>query len=162
MTGNTLAVFTAMNNEPPASNFATLDVRNNHVVLDFDDTTAEYAVFRGILPRHYAGGGITVYVHYSATSAITGTAGWTVEFERIGDGAQDIDSDGFATAQTITAVTVPGTSGHVDIVNVAITDGANIDSIAVGEQFRLRIKRDVASDTAVGDLELSAVELKET
>ena len=162
MTGNTLAVFTALNNEPPASNFATLDVRNNHVVLDFDDTTAEYAIFRGILPRHYSGGGITVYVHYSATSAITGTAGWTVEFERIGDGSQDIDSDGFATAQTITAATVPSTSGHVDILNVAITDGANIDSIAVGESFRIRIKRDVTNDTAAGDLELMAIELKET
>jgi hypothetical protein len=160
--GNTLAVFTALNNEPPASNFATLDVRNNHVILDFDDTTAEYAVFRGVLPRHYASGGITVYLHWAATSAVTGTGGWTVEFERIGDGSQDIDADGFATAQTVTAVSVPATSGNVKITNVAITDGANIDSIAVGESFRLRIKRDVATDTAVGDLELAAVELKET
>lgn len=160
--GNTLCTFFPTDNEPPSSNYATLDTRNGHPVLDFDTTTGEAAIFTGILPRHYAGGGITVYIHYAMTSATSGTCGWTVEFERIGDGSQDIDSDGFAGAQTVTAVTVPGISGNVDIVNVAVTDGANIDSIAVGEAFRIRIKRDVANDTAAGDAELVAVELKET
>lgn len=160
--GDTLITFGALHNEPPSSNYATLDLRNGHVVLDFDTTTQEAAIFTGILPRHYGGGGITVYIHYAMTSATSGTCGWDVAFERMGNGSQDIDSDGFATAQTVTAVTVDGTSGNVDIVNVAITDGANIDSIAAGESFRLRIRRDVANDTAAGDAELIAVELKET
>ena len=160
--GNTLLIWTPLDNEAPTANFATLDTRNAHPVLDFDDTTGETAIFFGILPRSYAGGGITVYVHHAATSAITGTIGWLIAFERIGDGQQDIDSDGFAANQTITAATVPGTSGNVDIVNVAVTDGANMDSIAVGEGFRLRVTRDVANDNAVGDAELVCVELKET
>ena len=160
--GNTLVVFTPQQNEPPATDYATLDGRNGHLVLDFDDTTAEAAIFKAVLPRHYAGGGITVYVHWAATSATTGTGGWDVAFERIGSAQQDIDSDGFATAQTVTAATVPGTSGHVAITNVAVTDGANMDSIAAGEAFRLRVRRDVANDTAAGDLELLAVELKES
>lgn len=130
--------------------------------MDFDTTTGETAFFSAVLPRNYASGGITVYVHYAATSATSGTIGWLIAFERIGDGSQDIDADGFASDQTITAVTVPATSGNVDIVNVAITDGANIDSIAVGEGFRLRITRDVANDTATDDAELVAIELKET
>jgi hypothetical protein len=50
----------------------------------------------------------------------------------------------------------------VDITNVAVTDGANIDSIAVGESFRIRVRRDVANDDAAGDAELVAVELRET
>ena len=161
-TGNTLCVFLPMGYEPPSSNYATLDTRNGHPVLDFDTTTQETAIWTGVLPRHYAGGGITVYIHWAATSATTGTIGWDVSFERIGDGSQDIDADGFATAQTVTAATVPGTSGNVDITNVAITDGANIDSIAVGEAFRIRVRRDVANDSASGDAELVAVELKET
>lgn len=160
--GNTLLIFRAQDQEPPSSNFATFDTRNSHPVLDFDDTTQEAAIFTGILPRHYAGGGITFYLHWAATSATSGTGGWDVSVESIGNGSQDIDSDGFATAQTVTAATVPGTSGHVSITNVAITDGANIDSIAVGEAFRVRVRRDVANDTATGDLELLAVELKET
>jgi hypothetical protein len=160
--GDTLGWLTPLSNEPPAANFATLDVRNNHPVLDFDDTTQEVAVFTLVLPRAYAGGGITVYIHWAATSAITGTVGWDIAFERIGDAQQDLDADGFATAQTVTAATVPGTSGNTKITNVAITNGANIDSIAVGETYRVRVRRDVASDTAVGDAELLAAELKET
>lgn len=161
--GNTLAIFTPQQNEPPSSNPATLDLRNGHLVLDFDASTQEVAIFKGIMPRHYAGGGITVYVHASLASATSGTLGWDVTFERVSDSQQDIDSDGFATAQTITAATVPGTSGHVSILNVAITAGATgTDSIAAGEGFRLRIRRDVANDTATGDAELWAVEVKET
>lgn len=160
--GNTICVFLPLQNEPPPSNYAQLNFRNAHPVLDFDDTTQEAAVFSGILPRHYAGGGITVYLHWVASSAITGTVGWDVAFERIGAAQQDIDADGFATAQTVTAATVDGTSGNVTITNVAVTNGANMDSIAVGEAFRLRIRRDVANDNAVGDAELVGVELKET
>lgn len=163
--GQTLIVWLASDFEALSpTNTPGLTVRNNHQVLGFDTAPAgvEYAYFKGILPRNYAGGGITVYVHYAMASATTGTCGWLVAFERIGDGSQDIDADGFAGNQTITAVTVPGTSGNVDIVNVAVTDGANIDSIAVGEVFRLRITRDTASDTAAGDGQLVAIELKET
>src|SRR3990167_1149958 len=159
--GNTLCVFTPHDNEPPSSNNARFDTRNGHLILLFDPTTAQVAIFTGILPRHYAGGGVTVYAHWSATSAVTGTIGWTIEIERVGT-ALDVDADSFASAQTITAATVSGTAGILIITNVAITDGANMDSLAVGEIFRLRITRDVANDDAAGDAELHAIEIKET
>jgi hypothetical protein len=160
--GNTLFTFFPADNEPPSSNYATFDTRNGHPVLDFDDTTGEDAIFTGLLPRSYAGGGITVYVHAMATSATSGTMGWTVAFERMSDATTDLDSPSFASAQTITAATVPGTSGVVLVLNVAVSNGANMDSIAVGEAFRLKVTRDVANDTATGDIELLAVEGKET
>lgn len=160
--GNTLCVFTALDGEPPASNYATNDTRNNHPTLDFDDTTEESIYFSGIMPRHYAGGGITVYIHAALTSATTGTLGWLVALERLSDAATDIDADSFASDQTITASTVPATSGVILVLNVAITNGANMDSVAAGEAFRVRIKRDVTNDTATGDAELIAVEIKET
>ena len=76
--------------------------------------------------------------------------------------AQDIDSDGFATAKTITAATVPGTSGIINVSNVTLTAGAtDTDSVAAGEAFRIRLRRDVANDTATGDAEFYAMELKE-
>lgn len=158
--GNTLAVFLPSDNEPPATNYATVNVSATalHPQLDFDSTTAEAAIFSGIMPRHYAGGGITVYVTW-AIAAITGTVGWTVEFERSNTA---INADSFASAQTITAATVSGTTLVPSVTNVAVTDGANIDSLAVGELFRIRIKRDVANDTAAGDAFLLGVELKET
>lgn len=160
--GTTLVTWRPQDNEPPATNYATIDTRNGHPVLNFDTTTQESAVFTAVLPRAYGAGGITAYVHWAAASATTGTIGWDVAFERIGAAQQDIDSDGFATAQTITAATVDATSGNVAITNVAVTNGANIDSVAVGETFRVRVRRDVANDTATGDAQLLAVELKET
>jgi hypothetical protein len=160
--GNTLLIFTSQATEPPATNSATPDTRNSHPVLDFDASTNESAVFSAIMPRHYGGGGVTVYLHVAASSATTGDWDFDVAFERIGDSQQDIDSDGFATAQSVDNTTVPGTSGHVDIISVAFTDGAQMDSVAVGEGFRLKVTRDAASDTATGDAELRFVELKET
>jgi hypothetical protein len=161
--GNTLCTFTAQNNEPPSSNYATLDQRNGHLVLDFDATTQEAAIFKGVMPQHYSDAtGITVYIAASLTSAVSGTLGWDVSIERVGAAVQDIDSDGFATAQTVTAVTVPGTSGHLLVLSVAITKGANMDSVVAGDQFRIRIRRDVTNDTATGDAELWSVEIRET
>jgi hypothetical protein len=160
--GNTLLIFHPYQNEPPASNYATLDVRNAHPVLDFDGATNESAVFSAVMPRHYGGGGVTVYIHYAMTTETSGDIDWDVAFERVGDSQQDIDSDGFASAQSVDNTTVPGTSGHVDIVSVAFTDGAQMDSVAVGEGFRLKITRDAASDTSTGDAELRWLEIKET
>ena len=160
--GDTLCRFTPLQNEPPSSNYATLDYRNNRPVLDFDTTTQETAIFTDVLPRHYSGNGITVYLVWAATSATTGTIGWDVSIERTDAGTLDIDADSFASAQTVTAAAVSGTSGITSTTNVAITNGANMDSLAVGEAFRIRIRRDVANDTATGDAELLAVEIKET
>lgn len=159
--GNTLVTFFPTDNEPAAANMATPLTRNSHPTLRFDDTTQEIAVFTGIMPRHYAGGGVTVYLHASLVSATTGTLGWDVSFERM-DAATDIDADSYASAQAVTPATVPGTSGFPLVLNAAVTNGANMDSIAVGDAFRLRVRRDVANDTATGDAELLAVEIKET
>ena len=160
--GDTLAIFPPHLNVGPASNYATFDTRNNHLVLDFDDTTQETAIFSADMPRNYDSGGVTVYVTHSATSATTGNIGWVVAFERVGDRQQDTDSDGFAADNTITAETVSGTAGQTDIVNTTFTDGADMDSVAAGEKFRLRVRRNVATDTASGDAELHMIEIKET
>lgn len=161
--GDTLLIFHPTSHEPPVSNFATLDARNYHPVLDFDDTTNESAVFSSVMPRNYAGTtGVTVYLHYAMLTATSGDIDWDVSFERIGDQQQDIDSDGFAAVQSVDNTTVPGTSGNVDIVSIAFTDGAQMDSIAVGESFRMKVTRDAASDTATGDANLVAIEIKET
>lgn len=163
--GDTISKKTVRSNDAPATAFATLAKRNGHLVLLFDDTADESAIFSDSLPRAYAGGGLTVYLHYSMTSDITNKVRLDVSIERIGDGVQDIDSDGFAAAQSVNVAAVPGTSGNVDIVAVTFTDGAQMDSLAVGEGFRLKVTRvatDATNDTAVGDLEFHQYEIKET
>lgn len=160
--GDTLLIFKPNSAKQPSSNFATRDERNSHSVLDFDDTTNESAIFEGVMPQAYAGGGVTVYLHYAMTSATTGDVDWDAAFERIGDQQLDIDADSFAAVNSVDNTTVPGTSGSVDIVSIAFTNGADMDSVAAGEAFRLQITRDAASDTATGDAELLAVEIRET
>lgn len=161
--GDTLLIFTALHSEPPATNYATLDVRNLHPVLDFDGATNESAVFSAVMPQHYAGTtGVTVYLHYSMTSETSGDIDWDVAFERIGDQQLDVDADSFATVQSVDGTTVPATSGLVDVVSIPFTDGAVMDSVAAGELFRLKVTRDAASDTSTADAELHAVEIRET
>jgi len=161
--GDTLLEFGPYSNEPPLTNFATLDTRNQRPCLDFDAAIFEHAYFSAVMPRHYAGTtGVTVYLHYAMSSAVADTVDWDVAFERIGDQQLDIDADSFAAVNSVDNTTVPGTSGLVDIVSINFTDGADMDSVAVGEKFRLKVTRDAASDDATGDAELYAVELVES
>ena len=160
--GDTLIIIVPQMVEPTTADFATLDTRNEHPVLDFDAATNESAVFSSIMPRNYGGNGLTVYIHYAMTSGTTGNVDIDVAFERIGDQQQDIDSDGFAAVNSVDNVVVPSTAGYVDITNVTFTNGADMDSIAVGEGFRMKITRDAASDTASGDMEFRFGELKES
>jgi len=160
--GDTLLTISPLQASFPSSNPATPDSRNTHPVLDFDTTTQETVYFANlIMPRHYAGGNIIAYVHHAASSATSGTIGWGITFERVGT-AQDLDSDGFATEKIITAATVSGTAGIITVSNATLTAGAtDTDSVAAGEAFRIRLRRDVANDTATGDAEFYALELKE-
>lgn len=161
--GDSLLIWTPLHNEPPSSNAATFDTRNQHPVLDFDATTNESAVFSAVMPQHYAGTtGVTVYIHYSMSSATADTVDWDAAFERIGDQQLDVDGDSFAAVNSVDDTTVPGTSGLVDVVSIAFTDGADMDSVAAGELFRIKITRDASSDDATGDAELHAVEIRET
>lgn len=161
--GNTLVVFTAQANQPPASSYATPDTRNAHPVLDFDAAADESAIFGGVLPRHYAGGGITVRLGWLASSATTGDVVWNAAIERHDDDVTDLDADSFAAAQAATATTASA-SGETQYTDIAFTDGAQMDSVAAGESFRLKITRDAdhASDTMAGDAELLTVEIRET
>ena len=164
--GDTLVTWVAQDGVAKATgNAATFDTRNNHPVLDFDDAQDEEITFSAIMPRHYGGGGVTVYLHWSADGVAVNDVQWEVAFERIGDGQLDIDADSFATVQTVVD-TAPGTDGFVTVASIAFTDGSQMDLVAVGELFRLLVGRDglnnSTNDTMLADAELHAVEIKET
>ena len=163
--GDTLLTFTALQNEPPASNYATLDTRNSVPVLDFDDATDETAEFGAVMPRSYAGGGVTVTLGWMFTTSGTpgtDTCAWGVGFKSVTDDADDLDTKAYAAVNSVTA-TSASADGEVDYATITFTDGADMDSVAAGEYFRMKVTRDAASGTASpGDAELVFVEIKET
>src|SRR3990172_255832 len=136
--GNTLCTFFAHDGEAPATAFATLDTRNGVAVLDYDDTTDESMDFGGFMPRHYAGGGITVTVGWMATSATTGTISLDVSFMSVTDDLDDLDTKAFAAANNANPTTATA-SGEVDYIAVTFTDGADMDSVAGGGYFPIKI-----------------------
>ncbi|GAI81874.1 unnamed protein product, partial [marine sediment metagenome] len=78
-------------------------------------------------------------------------------------GVQDIDAiaAGIPSVQDVT-ITVPATVGHIAIGNQTYANGAEMDSIAVGESFVLSVMCDASDSGHSGDSELYSVEIKET
>jgi hypothetical protein len=161
-TGQTLAKFFPQDNESIASATAAPGLRNGHPILSFDDTTGEQCIFTDILSDYYDGGGLSILIHWAAASATSGTVLWNAAIERIGEGGQNIGSDGFATAVDDGTATAPGTSGLEDVHTITLTSGAEMDSLAAGESYRLKITRDPTGDTMVGDAQIIGIEVRET
>lgn len=160
--GQTMAKFSPLHGVPPATNAARLGFRNLHPILKFDPTTAQAIVFSDKLPRSYAGGGLIVHVEWAANGVTTGSVKWSAEIERIQVGTTDLDADSFAAAQEATA-TAPATDGFTKVTDIPFTHGAQMDSLAAGESYRLRISR-VAGDGAddmAADAQLVSVEIEE-
>lgn len=159
--GDTLAIFTPYSNEPPAASYATLDTRNAQPCLDFDGSADEEAVFTGVMPANYGGGGVSVKLHWRATSATSGNVRWQTAFER---GSTDIDADSFASFNS--AGGAPnGTSGIETVTTVAHANGAEMDSVVAADAFRLKVRRDAdgtsGTDDVTTDVELVAIEIVE-
>jgi len=151
-----LTTFTPLDNQPPASGFATLDTRNSIAVLDFDDTTEESAVFVGCIADNFIDFnlGIQVKIHWMATSATSGNCRWAVRFEKM-----NTDTDSFSIAVSGHSA-ANATNGIPTTTTITPT---SIDSLSNGDFFRLKIHRaaaDATNDTMPGDAELIAVELR--
>lgn len=164
-TGDPMAVFTPYGNEPPSASFATLDTRNAHPTLDFDGSADEEAVWSGVLPSNYGGSGLDINTFWSFTSATSGSLRVQAGIERMDASSLDIDADSIAAFQSAGG-TAPGTSGQLIKVTVAFTSGAQMDSLAAGEMYRLKIRRDAdgtsGTDDIATDAELLAVYIEET
>jgi hypothetical protein len=153
----TYAILTALDNQPPATAFATLDTRNSIAVLDFDAATDESAIFSGVIPEAAdLTSGLKIIIAWMATSATSGTVRWGIQLER---GTTDLDSDSFDTATEANS-TANGTSGIPTYTEITTT---NLDGLTAGDTFRIKIFRnadDATNDTMSGDAELIAVEVR--
>lgn len=159
--GDTLAVFGPLESEPPASAFAMLDLRNEQPVLDFDQTLVESAVFSGVVPNHYTGGGLALIVAWAASSADSGAVVWIAAIERHAADDHDLDADDFAAPAQATDNTASAT-GRLRYTQIDLPAGQT-DGLAAGEHFRVKLTRlaDAAGDTLAGDAELVSLEVRE-
>lgn len=161
--GNTLGFAGPQASIAASTNMGTFELRNGMLVLAFDPTTAETVYFITRLSRNYSGGGLTFSIAWM-TSATSGNVVWGISIERHDDEGTDLDSDSFATEGTVTAA-APGTAGQVQYSEIAFASGAAMDSLAAGEQFRIKLRR-VASDAAdtinANDCLFMGIEWRET
>ena len=163
-------VFTPLGSTPPATSYATFDVRaggstpaESVPVLDFDAAADEFADWIFVLPNDYAGGGLTCTVWWSATSATSGNAVIGLAFRAVPDDTEDIDTSQTYDYNEATDACA-SVSGEIVGTAITFTDGADMDSLAAGGVAVLRMRRnaDDGSDTMAGDLELWAISIVET
>ena len=148
----------------PVFCFATLDTRNNIPLLDFDAASNEIEIFFGVMPRSYAGGGVTISF-YVLTTQVTGDMSWKTFFKSVTDDVDNLDTKVFAAPQSNQAVDAPSASGEPKLFTIAHTDGAQMDSLAAGEPFFLMLMRDgqdTTNDDMANDAEMLSGEIKET
>lgn len=169
--GDSIAGFEPFENVPPSTNYALPDlidaVTGVRPVLDFSTSADKVAIFNGRIPRHYDGGGLTLKIEGAIDTANTGTkvVRISASFERVTT-SDDLDAGGsdFASAQT-SEITVNNTANAMFSGTIAFTDGAQMDSLAAGDKFRLRITRHnsgLTGTNATGDFQLLGLELVET
>lgn len=163
--GNTLMAWFSKDGEPPSSNYATIDTRNQIPVLDFNDSTDESIEFSGIMPRSYSGNGVTLILGWMATDTTVTPHNciWQAAFKSVTSDTDDLDSKAFAAANSVTDAEASA-SGEVVYAEITFTDGADMDSVAAGEYFRLKVNRDAdnGSDNLTDDSELVSVEMRDT
>ncbi len=169
--GDTLLILTPFHNSPPATLYATFDTLTGAAtpaesvpVLDFDDTTAEYADFYCVLPTTYAGGGLTVILGYSTVDT-TDVVDWECAIRRVADDAEDLDTTAHSYDFNGVVDTAPSVIGEVAYATITFTSGADMDSLAAGEYFILRVTRDPTPDSGTdvtGDASLHFIHVKET
>jgi hypothetical protein len=157
-------ILTPAANEQPTSSFATLDTRNVHPILAFTQGGNLCTVFSDFLPASYGGNGLTNTIVWAAVPT-TGNVTWSVAYEALAaealaPGSQDIDSDGFASAVSSSATAVPGTSGQLAYTDIATTSGAQMDSLAAGQAFRIKLCR--TDNDAGGDAQALRLVITET
>lgn len=149
----------------PAANAAALTVRTGSstpaervTVYAFDAATIEYIDFKCLLLTNYAGGGLTLVLPWSAASATTGVTRWEAAVRRVQDDGEDIDT---AHTYDYNAVddTAASASGELSYATVTFSNGADMDSWAVGEVAIVRVRRNAshANDTMTGDAQLWGV-----
>lgn len=165
--GDTLLILRPGNGTPTATVSAVLSSiagastpNERFQVIAFDDTDVEHWDFHLTMPQAYGGGGITLAFKTSGAAA-SGNYVLSAAFRRIEDDTDDIDTTSHTYVYNDTgSITAPSVVGEIGYDNLTFTDGADMDSVAAGDMFVLRVR--VNGGTIVGDTYIHQIEVRET
>lgn len=151
----TYAVFNAMDNHPPTTNYATFDSKGGIGVLDFDGLTNEAAVFVGIVPEAASFGSVQARLKWYSATATTGDVLWGIKWENMNS---DIDTPSYGAIVESTTTTGVSTG----IPNTTTLTCTDVDGITGGDLYRIYLYRGATAttDTLIGDSQLVAVEIR--
>lgn len=127
-------------------------------------TTDNYIDFVCRLIDNAGTPGLTFKYKFSMGTASSGNVRIGMAIRRIADDAEDFDTSHTYSFNEATEA-VPTAIGEVAYASIAFTNGADMDSLAAGELFILRFRReasDTTNDTASGVLELWGISGTET
>jgi hypothetical protein len=125
-------------------------------VLDFDNSSDEFAQFAVAFPKSWNAGTVTFQAFFTATSTNTGTTAWGLSAVALADSG-DLNT-AFGTQVVATAKAHSGTSNDLDVaaesgaVTIAGSPGAN-------EYTFFQISRDVSADDLTADARLLGIKL---
>ncbi len=146
---------------PPAATAAPLDwlagastPAENLPMAVYADAASAYMDFYGVL-QGYGGGGLTLKLKWSA-SVTTNNCVWQAAVRRIADDAEDMDTTAHTYDFNTVTAAAPSAVGEASYDNITFTDGVDMDSLADGEAFIVRVLRDPAhaSDNLAGTANL--------
>lgn len=134
--------------------------QENFPVIRFDDTSTEHWDFLCAL-EGYEGGGLTIEIPWAATTATSGTTDWEIGLRRIADDAEDLDLN-HPYAYNVSSPTAPSAAGEISYDTITFTDGADMDSVADGERFMMRLRRTAGGMSGDAELLWPAIIIRET
>ena len=159
--GTLIHVIEAM---PPATTFAQLAVvagtstpAESIPVFAFHTTTTEYMDYKCWMDPKYKKTGVVLRFRFGCLVA-TNNVRWGAAFRRIED-SDDLDTTAHTYDYNDVAadVAVPATVGKTTEATITFTDGADMDNVAAGELFILRVRRTTATSNATDDALLYGV-----
>lgn len=135
---------------PPGTSAAPLDwlvgaatPAENAPIAVFADASSAYMDFYGTL-QGYGGGGLTLKIRWSALSVTTNNCVWQAAIRRVLDDGEDFNSTAHSYDFNTVVAPAPSAVGEISYDDITFTNGADMDSLANGEAFVLRILRDPA------------------
>jgi hypothetical protein len=116
------------------------------------DASTEEAIFFDLEAISYGSGNVTIWIDWYADTASSGVVRWSAQLAAItpDTDSQDVETDALATAATVDDTHL-GTTGQR--LHRAIITVTSLDSLAAGDDVRLRIARAAAhaNDTMSAD-----------